>query len=170
MTAAERAAVYPCDALVHPPVEGLWRAVDVGAPTGAVFRWLCQLKVAPYSHDLLDNAGRGSPRRLTPGAERLERGQRILGIFELVDFARDEHLTMTIRPAARRVVGAMAVSDVVRPAGAGATRLVVKQALACPRLLDRLRLELLAPGDLLLMRKQLRTLKRLAEAGAGGPL
>jgi hypothetical protein len=35
--------------------------------------------------------------------------------------------------------------------------------------LARLRLELLAPADLVMMRRQLTTLGRLAEAGAAGP-
>lgn len=71
---------YPCDDLSGGPGEAWFRAVTVDAARPSVFRWLCQLKVAPYSYDLLDNLGRRSPRRLTPGAERLERpGFRLPG-------------------------------------------------------------------------------------------
>ncbi len=90
VTRAEREASYPCDAYGEPAYEPVLRAVDVTVPAAVVFRWLCQLKVAPYSYDLLDDLGRHSPRELTPGAERLGRGQRFL-IFELVDFEPDRH-------------------------------------------------------------------------------
>ncbi|MCX5731216.1 MAG: hypothetical protein NTY18_07665 [Deltaproteobacteria bacterium] len=33
--------------------------VTVAAPATVLFRWLCQLRVAPYSYDRLDD---GSPR------------------------------------------------------------------------------------------------------------
>jgi hypothetical protein len=76
---------------------GLFRGVTVRARAPVVFRWLCQLRVAPYSYDWLDNLGRRSPRTLTPGAERLELGQRVMGIFELVGFEPDRHLTLRLR-------------------------------------------------------------------------
>ena len=61
---AERLRPYPCDEMLRDPDQVMFRAVDVEAPQGHVFRWLCQLRLAPYSYDWIDNFGRQSPRRL----------------------------------------------------------------------------------------------------------
>ncbi|MEI5034528.1 alpha/beta fold hydrolase [Streptomyces sp. S1A(2023)] len=45
----ELTAAYPCDGLLSGPVEEWFRAVTVRADRATVFRWLCQLKIAPYS-------------------------------------------------------------------------------------------------------------------------
>ncbi|MFF8829421.1 hypothetical protein [Streptomyces sp. NPDC015131] len=168
--AGELAAAYPCDDLLGPSAEPWLRAVTVRAPAPTVFRWLCQLKVAPYSYDSLDNFGRRSPRTLTPGAELLETGQRVMTIFELVDFEPDRHLTLLLTtPWAVRAFGDFALTYQVDPVDARTTRLVVKMMVGRrPGRLGAARLRMMAWGDLFMMRRQLGTLRALAEGRAGG--
>jgi hypothetical protein len=76
-TAPERSESFPCDRLVPEADHTLFRAVGVEAPQGVSFRWLCQLRAAPYSYDRLDNFGRRSPQELTAGGSpRPARGAR----------------------------------------------------------------------------------------------
>ncbi len=77
-TPADRAIDFPCDRHLPDAEDTLYRAVDVNAHSAVVFRWLCQLRVAPYSYDWLDNWGRESPRTLTPGLDQLAVGQRVM--------------------------------------------------------------------------------------------
>jgi hypothetical protein len=56
-TAAERSGSYPCDDFVPGADLELFRAIDISAPVPVVFRWLCQMRAAPYSYDLLDTWG-----------------------------------------------------------------------------------------------------------------
>jgi hypothetical protein len=162
-TAAERAASLPCDRFLPEADEVVDRAVDVAAPPEAVFRRLCQLRVAPYSYDWLDNLGRRSPRELVPGLDQLELGQRFATIFRLVEW--EPGRSLTIRSDAGwfgDVVGTYVVTP--RPGGSRlAARLRVRHRRDLLGLLWRL---VLAPGDLVMMRKQLRTLASLAEADA----
>jgi hypothetical protein len=158
-TFAERSAPLPCDELLPDARTRCDRAISVNAPAAVLFRWLCQLRVAPYSYDLLDNLGRRSPRQLTPGLERLELGQRFMSIFSLASFAPGEHLTLR-SPT-------VAVTYAVRAHG-DRSRLVVRVLFKAPggRLGDALLGRALALGDLVMMRKQLLTLKELAEQHA----
>jgi hypothetical protein len=165
-TAPERAAHYPCDDALPDAMKSMHRAIDVAAPPDVVFRWLCQLRVAPYSYDILDNLGRRSPRRLTPGLEQLERGQKFMIIYELVDFEPGRQITVAIRHFAG-AFGRMAITYRVTEKHGG-SRLVAKRRLRPPRgphgPLIRLNLPVL---DLIMTRKQLRTIKKLAEKQAG---
>lgn len=160
-SAEERSTQLACDCLLPAASLRMHRAISVHAPITLVFLWLCQLKLAPYSYDLLDNFGRKSPQQLAYGLDRLEVGQRFMTIFSLVSFRRDAHITLR----SRRVAVTYAVS-----AQGSATRLLVRVIFDPPgaRLGTMLLGNALALGDLLMMRKQLLTLKALAERDAVG--
>lgn len=165
-TPGEVLETFPCDRWTTGPALALLRAVDVAAPAALVFRWLCQLRVAPYSYDWLDNAGRRSPRRLTPGADRLEPGQRFL-IARLVSVQPGRHITGVAVPQARRLFGTLAATYEVRPRPGGGSRILVRLTVeARPGPLRATRRVLLGWGDLLMMRRQLLNLKALAERDA----
>jgi hypothetical protein len=162
-SAAERAAEYPCDGLIEGPQRVVFRAVDVNAPAALVYRWVCQMRAAPYSYDCIDNFGRRSPRHLVPGLDRLEIGQRFV-IFRLVDFEDGRSITLDSDTALfGRVVGTYRVD----PVDDDRSRLVVKLAWAGrPGIHDWLLRLVLPAGDLVMMRKQLLTFKALAERDA----
>lgn len=155
-TTAERTVPLPCDQLMPAAPVRLHRAITVHAPTALVFRWLCQLKLAPYSYDLLDNLGRRSPRELTPGLEQLTVGDRFMSIFRLRSFVAGEQITLQ---ALRTAVTYALI------AGDNRCRLLARVLFdpPGPQPLAFLSGHALAVGDLVMMRRQLLTLKALAE-------
>lgn len=84
-TGDEIARRYPCDDLVPAPTWSAWRAVTVAAVPEALWPWLVQLRLAPYSYDWIDNLGRRSPQTLRslpdprPGAPFSATGRRPVG-------------------------------------------------------------------------------------------
>jgi hypothetical protein len=167
VTPAERDLEYPCDRFVERPDEAWYRGVDVAAPVPIVYRWLCQLRLAPYSYDVIDNFGRRSPRTLTPGLDQLAIGQRVMHVFDLVAFERDRHFTAQVARV-RAVFGDTAVTYMVRPGPAGGTRLLAKVVFHYPgRGVLRSALRSFYPaGDSIMMHRQLGNLRRLAERDA----
>ena len=164
---AERAAEYPCDRLIEGRPRVVFRAVDVNAPAPIVFRWICQMRVAPYSYDWIDNFGRHSPQHLTAGLDHLELGQRFVSIFRLVDFEVGRSITIK---STTPVFGRVLVTYAVNPKTADTSRLVVKLAWDGPRgalgPFGAVARRALAAGDLVMMRRQLLNLKGLAERDA----
>jgi hypothetical protein len=165
-TPEERRYLFPCDGLISHPDDSLFRGVTINASAAVVFRWLCQMRVAPYSYDLIDNGGRRSPQQLTPGLEQLAIGQSVMTIFLLADFEPDRQLTIRIKPNSRasRTFGDIACSYLIMPTSPLTCRLLVKLVGKHPAGLKGRLLRLLLPwGDLLMMRRQLLNFKKLAE-------
>ena len=162
-TPGERARPYPCDRWLDRIDDAYYRGVTVRAEPAVVFRWLCQLKVAPYSYDWIDNFGRPSPRTLTPGVERLAVGDRFMTIFRLIEFEQDRHVTM--RLVEGTVFPAIVLSYVMDWVAPGTSRLLMKFVARYPRGIGgRLQRWLLPWGDLVMARRQLMNLRDLAAA------
>ncbi len=146
------------------PDETWYRAVSVNAPVQTVFRWICQLRAAPYSYDWIDNFGRQSPRQLTDGLERLEIGQRVMMIFRVDDFLIDRFMTIVPSPPARLLCSDLRITYRCAPVGKNQTRLMARVHIRYPNHPFRSLISaFLQPADLLMMRKQLLNLKQLAE-------
>jgi hypothetical protein len=146
---------YPCDGFVTAPTLQAWRGVCVKAPAEAVWPWVAQVRLAPYSYDWIDNLGRRSPRALAglPEPQAGERfttaGGRAMGRILSADPGKQ--LTGTI-------MGAV-MSYVLVPQGRDTTRLLLKIVMRAPRWAALG----LSVGDLIMARRQLLNLKQLAE-------
>ena len=162
-TADERTRALDCDGLLPHADQCLTRAIDVAAPARTVFRWLCQLRVAPYSYDWIDNLGRRSPRELTPGLEQLEAGQRFMAIFRLSSFDPGRSITLESRS---RLFGHVACTYSVEDAGAASSRVLVRFLVLYAPASRWLMSVVLPPGDLVMMRRQLLNIGALAAADA----
>ena len=151
----ELARRYPCDDLVAEPALAAWRAVTIDASPERVWRWLIQVRLAPYSYDWIDNFGRRSPRELKnlddpePGDPFTASAGRPLGRVLTVEHgvqltARIMNATLTYR---------------LVPAADNTTRLILKIVAPGPTFAATL----LCLGDLVMARRQLLNFKKLAE-------
>jgi hypothetical protein len=157
---------FPCDGFVQEPHSAYYRGITVDATPETLFPWLCQMRVAPYSYDWIDNFGRQSPRRLIPGLDNLAIGQSMMTIFELVGFERNRQITLRLKPDAigSRLLEDCLVSYLIVPQARKTCRLLVKLTIPCsPGPLPWLLRIFLAWGDWIMMRRQLLNFKTLAE-------
>lgn len=157
VTDAETRRRYGCDEYVTEPTLHAWRGVTVDADATTVWARLRQVRLAPYSYDLIDNLGRRSPRELRDVAEPVP------GDPFTRAFARDQGRVVAVDPGREltaRIMGAH-MSYAVLPQEDG-TRLLLKVVARTSAWLS----PALSLGDLVMARKQLLTFKDLAERDA----
>lgn len=148
------ARTYPCDGFVPSPVVQVWRGVFVNAIPERVWPWIGQIRLAPYSYDWIDNLGRRSPQALRDlhdpvvGERFTTAATRSVGRILAVESNRQ----LTGR------IGPVVMSYLLEPKDSG-TSLLLKIATPTGRLLA----PLLSLGDLVMARRQLLNIKRLAE-------
>ena len=155
VTDAEVARRYPCDHLVTSPALQAWRGVTVRATPEQLWPWVTQIRLAPYSYDWIDNRGRRSPSSLAdlPSPQVGEPFTRVAGRPQGRLLALDPPHALT-----GLILGAV-MSYVLVPSVGGSTRLLLKIVMAHGRLLA----PAVSVGDLVMARRQLLNLKRLAE-------
>lgn len=147
---------YPCDDVVPSPSVQAWRGVTVHAAPDEVWPWVTQIQWAPYSYDWIDNLGHRSPQQLldtpppVPGEHFTSTANRPLG--RLLSVQPQVHYTGCL-------LGAVVMSYVLVPANEETTRLLLKIVMNGYGWLA----PALSVGDLVMARRQLLNLKRLAE-------
>jgi hypothetical protein len=155
VSGSDIARVYPCDAFVASPTLQAWRGVCIAAPAEAVWPWVAQVRLAPYSYDWIDNLGRRSPRELA-GLPEPRVGERFTTAF-----GRGHGRIVSVDPGRQLTgrIGGAFMSYVLLPAGPDMTRLLLKIVIRTSRLAALG----LSVGDLIMARRQLLNLKHLAE-------
>ena len=168
ITATEEQLKFDCDFLFPNPADEYFRGISIQASKETIFAWLCQMRVAPYSYDWIDNLGRRSPQKRNPELTEIAIGQRFMSIFELSDFEVNRQITikgLDSKPM-RIVFGTGAISYLIVPSkDSRECRLIVKICINYPQnIFGFFSRWLLPAGDLIMMRKQLLNFKDLAEA------
>ncbi|MGA8545204.1 MAG: polyketide cyclase [Mycobacterium sp.] len=154
MTDDDVARHYPCDDFVATPTLQAWRGVSVHATSEALWPWVGQIRIAPYSYDWIDNLGRRSPQQLMGLPEPV--------VGEPFTTAATRHFgrILAVEPPKQltgEIMGAC-ISYVLVPDGQ-TTRLLMKIVTAMSRWLA----PGLSVGDLIMARRQLLNIKCLAE-------
>ena len=160
VTDEDVARTYPCDDFVPHPVAQTWRGVFINATPERIWPWIAQIQLAPYSYDWIDNLGRRSPQRLQ-GLQNPVVGERFTtvatrSVGRILSVQSNWQLTGRI--------GAIVMSYVLAPKESG-TRLLLKIVTPTGRLLA----PVLSLGDLVMARRQLLNIKRLAEQEPSSP-
>lgn len=169
-TAEEVAAKLPGDDRVAQPFLNATRAVTVAAPPAAIWPWLLQMgyrRGGWYSYDWLDNDRVPSAARVVPELQHLQVGDLMLTDaqhgFTVVEMEPNLHLVLFIDEA----LGQISSAIVLDPAEADRTRLIVRlRARFRPSLRGLLFYAVFEPGDFVMMRKMMLTIKQRAEARA----
>ena len=154
VTDDEVARHYACDDFVDRPTLQAWRGVSVDATPEALWPWVGQIRIAPYSYDWIDNLGRRSPQRLMGLSEP------VVGEPLTTATTRRFGRILAVEPPKQltgEIMGAC-ISYVLVPESQ-TTRLLMKIVTPMSRWLG----PALSVGDLIMARRQLLNLKHLAE-------
>lgn len=173
-TPEERVIVYPCDGIIPEtnPNCSFFRGVTIESQPEIIFRWLCQMRVAPYSYDWIDNSCCRSPQTLTEGLDKLAPGQTFMQLFELADFEYGKHLTLKAKSGESKGLQPLQITDAavsyfIVPKGDNSCRLLVKGVFRYKSgILGNFMRSFLPWADLIMMRRQLLNFKQLAERRA----
>jgi hypothetical protein len=153
VTSAETRRRYPCDDLVPTPAFQAWRGVTVAAPPERIWPWVVQIRLAPYSYDWIDNLGHRSPQ------QSIRLPDPVVGDPFTTALGRASGRILAVQPGEHLTAHIMGtvMSYVLAPHDQS-TRLLLK--LVTRR--SHPATPLLCLGDLVMARRQLLNLARLA--------
>ena len=166
-TEAEAKSRLPGDELLEDADGVATRAIEIDAPSPAVWPWLAPMGPCPrggaYTYDWIENLlglNMHSVDRVLPEFQHPRVGDTLaLGRNRMrVERVEPEHLL-----AWRSEDGKWVWTFVLTPTDGGPTRLVSRNRFRLPRLVDRIGMVPMEPASLLLERRMLRGIKCRAE-------
>ncbi len=183
----ERSARFPIDDFVGLEGHAVWRGIDIARPAEAIWPWLGQLRLAPYSYDWLDNGFHASPRHLLPDLPPIAVGDPFMVWPRVVHLVPAESLTFlcrSYRDLDKRYGGHNWFANLAQKPGyvgfnldwvggsyrlirisAVHTRALVKLRWKCrDNILSGLSRRVFEIADFVMMRRQLLNIKGLAES------
>jgi hypothetical protein len=186
-TAAEARQTLAGDELVPDAMWDATRAITIAAPPAQVWPWLVQMgyhRAGWYTLALIDNQGTPHPNRIVPELQHLVAGEVVPDAAHHYAYwiaARVQPPTTLVYTTTRHLVSQRSLgpddpipkawyqaswSFVLEAPDPDTTRLLVRWRMTwVPRWMGLLLMWLLlGPGDLLMQRKLLRTIRRLVEA------
>jgi hypothetical protein len=128
-----------------------------------VYKWLNQLQYAPYGYDWLDFPGRKSPQHLIDDNPNMKSGMPVLGMFEMVSRELDVHFTSVMKPNSFPWLKECAVTYMIVEHRDHCRLLVKINVIYKKSIMGYIMRCLLSLGDAIMMGKQLKNLKKLAE-------
>lgn len=150
----------------------LLRHIEIQACASNVFVWLKQLRIAPYSYDLLDNRGRKSPGFIIENLPQLKNNTHFLLAFHIFMFEENKFIAgrfcEPINPPVNRYVKEMFLEYRIQEIGTN-TRLWCKvKGWYNNDIVSRGFYSIFSAVNLIMTSRQLRNIKRLSERlGAG---
>jgi hypothetical protein len=162
----------PGDAIVPRPHLTATRAITIDAPRKDVWPWLVQMGGHPragwYGYDVIDNGGALSADHIIPELQKLKVGDllptdRSSTGYRVEQVEPERVIVLAIRAFHVTVSWAIVLTDQDER-----TRMIFRLRVLCrPGLLGLIYLLLSQAGDILTVRKQMTTIKALAERRSG---
>jgi len=168
LTRGEANRPMPGDELVPNSGPTTTNAVTINVPPACVWPWLVQMgpgRAGAYTYDWVENIlglNMHSANRIVPEWQNMKAGDRYpLGksgpALEVVTFEPERALVLAFPN------GQWSWSFLLEEVDHGKTRLITRNRMPVPGVLDRIRLELMLPGAFVMMRKMLLGIKQRAE-------
>ena len=102
----------------------LIRHIEIHSGASDIFVWLKQLRIAPYSYDLLDNRGRKSPEYLIENLPPLKCGSHFLLAFHIYGFEENKYIAgrfcIPVNPPVNRYIREMLIEYRIQESGVNA--------------------------------------------------
>jgi len=145
----------------------LLRSIDVQSCTSSIYVWLKQLRIAPYSYDLLDNRGRKSPGYIIENLPQLKINTHFLLAFHIFGFEENKFIAgrfcQPINPPVNRYVKEMYIEYRIQESGTNVRLWCKVKGWYNNDLASQGFYRIFSAVNLIMTTRQLRNIKKLSE-------